>query len=64
MSIISRHLQYVNILNLENILALLDIHAFSPSMKIYQCTKEIFIKITEIDIPPSVYNDDSSDNAP
>jgi hypothetical protein len=65
MSTISRHLQYMNTLNFKNILALLDIHAFIPSVKLYQCRKEIFFKnTTEIEIPRSVNGDGFSYNAP
>jgi len=56
----------MNILNFHNILALLAIHDFSRSVKIYQCTKEkasFFKNTTEIEIPQSVNGDDSSDNA-
>ena len=45
MSIISTHLKYMNTLNFQNILALLDIHDFCPSVKLYQCTVKIFLKI-------------------
>jgi len=34
----------MNALNFQNILALLDIHAFSPSVKLHQCTKQNFFK--------------------
>jgi hypothetical protein len=55
----------MNTLNFHNILALLDIQAFLPSVKLYQDTKRKFFKnTTEIDITRFVNGDDSSDNAP
>jgi len=37
----------MNTLKFQNILTLLDIHAFFPSVNLYQCTKEIFLNIPE-----------------
>jgi len=47
MYIISTHLKYINTLNFQNILALLDIHGFCPSVKLYQCTVENSFKIPQ-----------------
>ena len=46
MSTISRHLQYINTLNFQNILALLDIHAFFPKCEIISVHKVKFLKNT------------------
>jgi hypothetical protein len=56
----------MNTLSFQNILAILDIHVcvpFSPSVKLYQCTKKNLKNTTEIEIQQFVNGDDSSDNA-
>jgi hypothetical protein len=51
MSTISRHLQYMKTLNLQSILALLDIHAFIRKCEIISVHKGKFFKnTTEIEI--------------
>jgi len=47
MSIISTHLKYTNTLNLQNIVAQMDIHDFCASVKLYQCTVENSFKIPQ-----------------
>jgi len=37
----------MNTMNLQNILAQLDIHDFCPSVKLYQCTAENSFKIPQ-----------------
>jgi len=52
-------------LNFQNILALLDKHAFFPKWEIISVQKRTFFKnTTKIDIPGYVNGDDSSENAP
>jgi len=56
-----------SIQNIENILALLDIHAFFPkceNIAVHNGKRKFFKNTTEIEIPRSQNRGDSSDNAP
>jgi hypothetical protein len=60
MYIISTQLKYINTLNIQNIIALLDIHHFCQVWNCISAQWKILLKYHKIETPRSVNGDDSS----